>query len=226
VGDEGTGSALLPPAGLSPSPDPVDDDGRAEATEEVQQLVNATWTVAARIGSFEPSVRDILQEAGISTKAFYRHFRSKDELLLMALEEGSTRIAAHLESKMAAFDEPLLRVSAWIDSFVRHSVAPPVSNRLPLTLGVLGVGRLANVYPAQFDHSRSLVIAPLEREIARAVAAGTAHSPSPVKDARIVFGYTMDAIRIQRANGTQPNAATIGQLVDFTYRALGATPPD
>ena len=33
-------------------------------------------------------MRDILREAKLSTPAFYRHFKSKDELFVMLLDDG------------------------------------------------------------------------------------------------------------------------------------------
>lgn len=229
LSDKGAAIAFLPSPTSPPELEAWDDGNGGDATAEVDLLITATWKVAARIGSFEPSVRDILHEAGISTKAFYRHFRSKDELLLVALEAGSVRLAEYIDSQMDSSSptstDHLARIATWIESFVRHSSTSSVARRtFPLTLGVLGVSRLANVYPDQFDHSKELVMAPLQREITDAVAEGTAHSPDPEKDAWIIFGYTMDAIRQHRVHQTEPSADSIRQLVEFTYRALGATP--
>jgi AcrR family transcriptional regulator len=223
VSDEGQATKLLPsdvgsPLAVAGQGPPVD------VTDEVNLLITATWTVAARTGTFEPSVREILQEAGVSTKAFYRHFRSKDDLLLVALETASSQLADYIESKMAPVPEPEARIKVWIEGFVRQAVVPSAARRtLPWALGV---GQLAHTYPEQFDRSKALVIAPLEREIALAAVQGTAASPSPAKDARIIFGYTMDAIRHHLIRRTEPNMADLQQLVSFTYRALGITPPD
>ena len=225
LGEDGTAIALLPAPVSSSEFDDVDDGVRGDGTAEEEQLIAATWTVAARIGSFEPSVRDILQEAGISTKAFYRHFRSKDELLLVALEAGSVRLAEYIEGQMASAGDPLQRIATWIESFVRHSSSSAARRTLPLTLGVLGVGRLANVYPDHFDRSKAFIMASLQEAITDAVADGTAHSPDPAKDAWIIFGYTMDAIRQHRVHQTELSADNLHQLVAFTYRALGATAP-
>jgi AcrR family transcriptional regulator len=196
------------------APDTGDSSG------EVELLVDATVTVATRLGSFEPSVREILHEAGLSTKAFYRHFRSKDELLLMAVEVGSRRLADHIEKKMGAVDDPLERIRVWIETFVRHTAVPTSARRtLPWTLGI---GRLEGVYPEYFDRGRITVTRPLEDEIVRAVGQGSARSPHPNRDARVIFDYTMEAIRHHWVHGTQPKRDTVRHLVDFTYRALGA----
>src|SRR5688572_12660528 len=74
---------------------------RVEAYEdEVQRLVDATYRVIARTASVDPTVRDILAEAGLSTQAFYRHFRSKDELLVVLLDDGRRRIVDYLAHRM------------------------------------------------------------------------------------------------------------------------------
>jgi AcrR family transcriptional regulator len=188
---------------------------------EVALLVDATVTVATRLGSFEPSVRETLNEAGLSTKAFYRHFASKDELLLMAVEVGSRRLTDHIVKKMASVDVPLERIRVWIETFVRHTAVPTSARRtLPWTLGI---GRLEGVYPEYFDRGRIAVIRPLEDEIVRAVGQSSAQSAQPHLDARVIFDYTMEAIRHHWVHGTQPRRDTVRHLVDFTYRALGAT---
>ena len=220
MGDDGTPTALLV---ATTSAGPVDAVlcNRGDSPAEVELLIAATWTVAARTGSFEPSVRDILQEAGISTKAFYRHFPSKDELLLVALEAGSLELVAFIEGRMARFAQPLDRIGGWIEGFLQHVALREAAPRyIPSTLGV---GRLATLHPDHFDRCQALLIAPLAREITGAVAQGAAHSPSPAKDARIIYGYTMDAIRRHLVHRIEPTSGTIRELVDFTYRALGAS---
>jgi AcrR family transcriptional regulator len=224
VSNKGRATELLPLGELSPRLEPLvsgtlEAGGLVDVADEVNLLITATWTVAARTGSFEPSVREILHEAGVSTKAFYRHFRSKDDLLLVALETASCQLAEYVESKMAVVETPVPRIRVWIEGFVRQAIVPSAARRtLPWALGV---GQLAHMYPDQFDHSKALVIAPLEREITRAVAQGTASSPNPPRDARIIFGYTMDAIRHHLIRRTEPDKGDVEQLVSFTYRALG-----
>jgi AraC-like DNA-binding protein len=63
----------------------------ASAAGEVGRIIDATYRVFERTGTFDPRVREILSEAGLSTQAFYRHFASKDELLLVVLDDGRHR---------------------------------------------------------------------------------------------------------------------------------------
>lgn len=186
--------------------------------DEVAALITATWTVTARVGSIEPSVREILEQAGLSTKAFYRHFRSKDELLLVALDEGTRVLVEYLERRMAAAADPKAAIGAWIDGFVRQAVHPSAAQRTrPWTLGS---GRLASTFPADFERNQRAIAALLEREIARAVAKGTARSPDPARDARLIYAYTSDTVRVHLLRGSVPDADTTAHLVTFAHRAL------
>ena len=45
-----------------------------------------------REGSIDPQVRAIVQEAGLSNQAFYRHFSSKDASLLAVLADGQRQL--------------------------------------------------------------------------------------------------------------------------------------
>lgn len=186
--------------------------------DEVAALITATWTVTARAGSIEPSVREILEQAGLSTKAFYRHFRSKDELLLVALDEGTRVLVEYLERRMAAATDPTTAIAGWIDGFVRQAVNPSAAQRTrPWTLGS---GRLASAFPADFERNQRAIAAPLEREIARASADGTARSPDPARDARLIYAYTSDTVRVHLLRGSVPDADTTAHLVTFAHRAL------
>jgi AcrR family transcriptional regulator len=210
---EGTG-ALLDQAGSA-----REGTGAAEQSE-VEALIAATWAVAARAGSIEPSVREILEQAGLSTKAFYRHFRSKDQLLLVALDEGTRVLVDYLERRMAAAADPLAAIGAWIEGFVRQAANPSAAQRTrPWTLGT---GRLASRFPADFDRNQRAIAAPLEREITRAVAEGLARSPDPARDARLIYAYTSDTVRVHLLRGTVPDAETTAHLVTFAHRALAA----
>ncbi len=210
-------SAVAPP----PAPDPETDSD--EGPSEVDLLIEATWMVAAQSGNIEPSVRDILQYAGLSTKAFYRHFKSKDELLLVALDRGAAVLVEYLEHRMAERPEPLSRIAAWIEGCMRQTVNPSAARRsLPWTLGF---GRIATAFPEEFDRNQASIMAPLQREIEGAVADGTGCSPDPARDARLIFGYTMYTVRTHFINSSVPSAEAMFHLVDFAHRSLGAGSP-
>ncbi len=62
--------------------------------------MEATYELIEQTGSLEPSLRDILAHAGLSTQGFYRYFQSKDELMLVLLDEGRRRLVEYLTHRM------------------------------------------------------------------------------------------------------------------------------
>lgn len=203
---------------MVPPPPPAPQSTALDASREAKALVDATWAVATRTGTIEPSVREILQEAGLSTKAFYRHFQSKDDLMVVAYAEGTRHLTAYLERKIDAHTDPLRRIDAWIEGYTRQASPPAARRILPWSLGI---GRLALDFPDDFDANQSAIVALLEREIARAVAAGVATTPDPDGDAWLIFGYTVDTVRRHLLKGIAPSQKTLLRLMSFAHRALG-----
>lgn len=60
------------------------------------------------------TVQEVADEAGQSLRSFYRHFSSKDDLLLAVLEEATINYVHSIEREAAAFDDPLDRLTAAI----------------------------------------------------------------------------------------------------------------
>ena len=94
---------------------------RAEYEAEMRRIVETTFSLIQRTGSLDPSMRDILAESGISTQAFYRYFASKDELMLVLLDEGRRRLMDTLERRMRRADTPADRLRAWIEGVLAQA---------------------------------------------------------------------------------------------------------
>src|SRR6476469_2947122 len=69
---------------------------------EKEQIVRAAYELTQRDGSKETSVHDVLHAAGLSTRAFYRHFRSRDELVLEMYRVDCDRVNATVASAVAS----------------------------------------------------------------------------------------------------------------------------
>ena len=76
-----------------------------------------------RNGYVDAAVADILREADLSTRSFYRHFESKDQLLCALFRREAEAAAARLHAKVDAAADPRAALDAWIDeilSFGHH----------------------------------------------------------------------------------------------------------
>jgi AcrR family transcriptional regulator len=110
--------------------------GPGHSAEEValnqrDRLFGATVAVVAEQG-YEPTrVADILDLAGVSRSAFYRHFANKRECFLATLEElvrVTGLVAAHSYNRSdMAWD---LRLRTLFDTIVRLIVTQPAASRL------------------------------------------------------------------------------------------------
>ena len=74
---------------------------KTRARDDVDQLIRAGLAVLRRDGAADMTIADVLAEAGLSTRAFYRHFTSKSDLLL-----------AIYDLKLAEVGEAILRAHA------------------------------------------------------------------------------------------------------------------
>ena len=78
--------------------------------------MRAAYELIQRDGSKETSVHDVLRETGYSTRAFYRHFRSKDELVHRDVPRRQRpRERDLLAAAVASAPTPLAALEAWID---------------------------------------------------------------------------------------------------------------
>lgn len=128
---------------------------RDAALVELRSLIDATYRVIARTGRFDPPIRDILAEAELSNPAFYRHFRSKDELLLLMLDEGRRQLVDYLERRTQRV-EPDERVAEWVRGFLAQASDPEAARRTrPF---VVETERLHERFPAEQAQSEQMLV--------------------------------------------------------------------
>jgi len=104
---------------------------RFSSHTERQLLLDAAVRVMSENGYDGTSVNDVLEEAGLSTRAFYRQFDSKQALLTALIERERDRVAFHLEKAAKSADDPLAAVEAWIDAFLDLLYNPEIARRRP-----------------------------------------------------------------------------------------------
>ena len=131
-------------------------DRQAEYAHEMQRIVEATYDLIERTGSLDPSLRDILAHTGLSTQAFYRLFRSKDELLLVLLDDGRRRLVDYLAGRMAAAGSPPDRVRAWMEGVLAQASTARAAERTRPFLA--NEDRLSELFPEEQRESVDLLV--------------------------------------------------------------------
>jgi AcrR family transcriptional regulator len=190
----------------------------AAATLEVEQLVEATYRVVSRDGSVDPRVRDILLEAGLSTQVFYRHFRSKDDLLLVLLDDGRRRLADYLTHRIAKARTPAARLRAWIEGMLAQAADPQAAARTRPFL--TGLPRLREAFPQEHADSEAVLVGLLAAVIEDGAAVGSMASADPTRDAQAIYTMTLGTMEAHLFARTAPTRSETAHLVGFALRAL------
>ena len=193
---------------------------RERAAREVEQLLRAAIRVMSR-RSGVLTVADVLEEAGLSTRAFYRHFASRDELVLAVYESEQQRSVARLVDAVAAAPGSRDAVAAWIDE---HLALGFDSRRAARTRVLAAEGaRLRVEFPEHVETTLVALLAPLVDAIRRGIADRTFVEVDARLTARSIHAVVWELVQ-QRLDGTASVTldAARDHAVDFCLRALGA----
>lgn len=81
---------------------------KAQARQTEQAILQAAMDLSRKQSFDKVSIREICQQAGITTGAFYHHFRSKEDLL----SRGFAPLDSYLEQSLAGYEDepPALRL--------------------------------------------------------------------------------------------------------------------
>ena len=197
---------------------------RVAAEREVQALVDAAFGLIEEKGELEPRVSEIVERAGLSNQAFYRHFRSKRELLVAVLDEGTRILADHLTRRMAEAAPGAPRVRAWLDGMLEQALRPDrVTASRPFALAR---GRLAEAHADAVASSEARISALARDALAEARRAGDLAGCAPEGDAETLYHLAMGWIQARLVDGG-PGArgarADAERLVAFAMSGLART---
>jgi AcrR family transcriptional regulator len=194
-------------------------DRRTQYAEEIQRVLEATYDLIGSSGKVDPSLREILAATNLSTQAFYRYFRSKDELLLLLLDDGRRRLVGSLERRMQKATTPEARVRAWIEGVLAQSADARAAGRTrPF---VADQDRLAEAFPREQQASVDLLVDLLATAIVP--LHGTANARD---DAVVVYRAVFATLRDHLIHDTRPTTAETGHLVQFCLQGVGGDRPE
>ena len=166
-------------------------------------------------------VDDVLAEAGLSTRAFYRHFRGKSELFLAVFDREMVRADERLRAKVGAARGPEQRVRAWIEANLALAFDPRLARRTRLFLGERHI--VATEFPGEVERCVRLLLAPLEEAIAEGRVAGAFPAADPAGDALAIHhlcaGLTTDRLL---GVGTITRAEAVALVERFALATLKA----
>jgi AcrR family transcriptional regulator len=194
---------------------------RFESEDELRLLLDAAMVVMGRNGYVDASVADILTEASLSTRSFYRHFESKDQLLCALYRREAENAAARLNAKVDAAPSPRAALDAWIDEILSLGQHRAKAARVRV-LGSPGAMR-AEGYVEETRHASKLLMAPLEALLAAGAADGSFPLAEPPADADLIRSVVWAAAGLSPSSeGATPRPEVARRVRSFCARALGA----
>ena len=168
------------------------------------------------------SVAAILDAANLSTRAFYRHFASKDELFLAMLKRDSDAVTRRMRRIADDTAEgPVSQLKAWIDLLLGLAYHP--RRRAHVVVLDSDEVRVAKGYreaSAKLRADREQILADILR---RGCADGSFPLAEPDGDAGAIHAVVDRAFAAPMLGFGPDRELLVKYVLDFALRALGAT---
>jgi AcrR family transcriptional regulator len=168
------------------------------------------------------SIAAVLERAGLSTRAFYRHFESKDQLVSAVFLEMARFEMRRLRRKMATADNPVEAVSAWIDG--RLDLAFDENIRSDLRRLSLEAQSQMFASPELIQPAYTEMLQPLTEQLEHGLDSGVFHDIDPVADAQSIQGVVWATTERQWATGDCERADIRDRVLRFCLLGLGVAP--
>jgi AcrR family transcriptional regulator len=191
---------------------------RAIYENEVRRLIEAGFTVVRKTGNLEPRISEIVAAAGLSNQAFYKHFPSKNDLLLAMLDEGIRLLRGYVEYRMDKARDPLARIRAGLEAILEQALSPKAAAATrPFALSR---ARLAEIFPHEVATTERQLTKLFEDAIESARSAGALSPGDPARDARLLYGLAMGWVERRLTDRDPVRKADAAHLVAFALRGL------
>ncbi len=190
---------------------------------EIRRAILAAASATMREqGARGLAIAAVLERAGLSTRAFYRHFESKEQLVAAVFLEIARAERRRLTTRMANALNPVEAVTAWIDA--RLDLA--FDEHLKSDLRRLSLDAQSQMFasPELIQPAYAEMLQPLIDQLRRGVVQGVFHDIDPVADARSIQGVVWAATERQWTTGACLRAAVRKSALRFCLCGLGVVP--
>ena len=193
----------------------------AGSDDERRRIIEAAYRCLSDSHREPVTMSTILHTAGVSSRAFYRHFRSKDDLFLALLQEGADEIAARVDRVAAAeIGSPVDQLATWIGEIFDLMVDP----RRRMQMAVIDSEEVRSA--AGYRDMRERSHASRERSLAdilrRGRATGAFPLADPDHDAVAISALVSRILSSVAPEDMQAVKQAESRLLDFALRAVGA----
>jgi AcrR family transcriptional regulator len=168
------------------------------------------------------SVAAVLEEAHLSTRAFYRHFESKDQLVAAVFMEMTQNEVRRLKTKMAEAADPVDAVAAWIDGRLDLAFDETIKSELRQ----ISLEAQSKVFsnPESVWPSYAAILEPLIEQLQRGLELGVFQDIIPATAGKSIHGVVWAATQRQWATNHWDSDEIRQRALRFCLRGLGVAP--
>jgi AcrR family transcriptional regulator len=189
--------------------------------DDRQGIIDAAYGCLFEPHSGPIPVAAILERAGLSTRAFYRHFASKDELFLAMLQQEADALADRLDRIAGELPgDPVKQLTAWVEMMFVLASDPEL--RMHLTVIDSDEVRAAKGYRDMRERLHANRERSLERVLERGRDDGSFPLAQPQTDAVAISAIVSRELTISGPGSDEDLIRARARVLDFALRALGA----
>jgi AcrR family transcriptional regulator len=168
------------------------------------------------------SIAQVLNRAQLSTRAFYRHFGSKDELVAAVFLGMASVEMLRLRRRMAAAADPVGAVAAWIDGRLELAF----NDELRSDLRQMSVEAQSQMFasPELIGPAYGEILRPLVEQLLRGAELGLFSDIDPESEALSIQGVVWSNVERQWATGSCDQNELRERVQRFCLRGLGVAP--
>jgi len=194
---------------------------RVRRTQEHEALLRAARRVFVRRGYAQARVEDVLAEAGISTRAFYRFHAGKGELFLELFDRANRAAMERLRAHVGRLRDPAARLDAYVAATLDLAYEPRLKRETSLFAEV--PAELTAQHAPEIASCREQLVSVLREILAEGAASGVFPEVDPETDAWSLHGALGAALlRVLQADRPPRRAPLERRLRRFCRAALGA----
>lgn len=185
------------------------------------EILAVAATIIREEGVRQLNIAQVLSRAELSTRAFYRHFNSKDQLVAAVFLGMARAERARLEHKMAASSTPVEAVAAWIDG--RLDLA--FNDAIKSDLRQMSLEAQSQMFaaPQLISPAYDEILKPLVEQLEKGKRMGVFPDIDPESAALPVQGAVWSSVEKQWSSGNCDRRVLRERTQRFCLRGLGVT---
>ena len=173
-----------------------------------ETLINAASDLIAQKGGYGFTLAEAAKVAGVSVAAPYRHFPSKDDLIIALAEQGFTTFATSLRTARKSQPDPMLSILAMGKAYLTFSIDHKGAYIAMFESGVSLDGNQKNISPAVQSFAELLVASEI---FVRSIS--SANKPMAGEVAQHIWALSHGVTSLFLRNSPDPDAPQRAQYI-------------